>query len=80
MFRDGTAGAQHGETIASQFEDWQRRLAATFEESGQKPKRSERSAAELLASLYGALITARLRGEPANFRRLAKRLKKGLTA
>ena len=80
VFRDGTAGAQHGETIARQFEDWQRRLAATFEESGQKPKRSERSAAELLASLYGALVTARLTGKPTDFKRQAKRLKKGLPA
>jgi AcrR family transcriptional regulator len=80
VFREGTAGAQHGATIASQIADWQRRLAAAYEESGQKPKRSERSATELLASLYGALVTARLTGDPASFKRQAKRLKKALPA
>ena len=34
-FREGTAGALHGETLASQYADWQSRLATTFEESGQ---------------------------------------------
>ena len=80
VFRDGTAGAQHGEMIASQYADWLRRLAATFEESGQKPKRSQRSASELLSGLYGALVTARLTGNPGTFKRQAKRLKKTPTA
>ena len=80
VFREGTAGAQHGETIALQYTDWQARLTATFEQTGMKPKRAERSAAELLSSLYGALVTARLSGNPNAFRRQAKRLKKELPA
>ena len=80
VFREGTAGAQHGENIADQYTDWQSRLAATFEESGLKPKRAERAAAELLSSLYGALVTARLTGNPDTFKRQAKRLKKALSA
>lgn len=80
VFREGTAGAQHGATIAAQYADWQSRLTATFEEAGAKPKRAERAAAELLASLYGALVTARLTGDPSAFKRQAKRLRKSLTA
>ncbi len=84
VFRDGTAGAQHGDTIAGQYADWRQRLAATYAEAGQKPKRSERSADELLGSLYGALVTARLSGDPSQFKRQAKRqakrLKKALPA
>ena len=76
VFREGTAGATHGQTIASQYADWQSRLAVTFEESGQRPKRAERAASELLASLYGALALARLRADPGVFKRQAKRLKK----
>ena len=79
-FREGTAGAIHGETLASQYADWQSRLANTFEESGQKSKRAERSAAELLSSLYGALVTAQFTGNPASFKRQAKRLKRALPA
>jgi AcrR family transcriptional regulator len=78
VFRAGTADSQHGETIAGQYADWQGRLAATFTESGQKPKRAERSAASLLASLYGALVVAQLIGDPAGFKRQAKRLKRSL--
>lgn len=80
IFREGTAGARHGENIAKQYADWQNRLAATFEESGLKPRRAERAAAEMLSSLYGALVTARLTGNPDTFKRQAKRLRKTLPA
>ena len=80
VFREGAAGAQHGGNITTQYADWQNRLAATFEESGLKPKRADRAAAELLSSLYGALVTARLNGNPDTFKRQAKRLKKALPA
>ena len=80
VFREGTAGAQHGETISGQYADWQHRLAATFEETGMKPKRAERAATELIAGLYGALVTARLINDPTTFKRQAKRLKKALPA
>jgi AcrR family transcriptional regulator len=78
IFGQGTAGAEHGETIARQYTDWLGRLAATFEEAGFKPKRARRAAAELMASLYGYLITARMAGDSGAFRRQAKRLKQTL--
>lgn len=78
VFREGTAGAEHGATISAQYADWLARLAATYEETGQKTKRAERSAADLLAGLYGALVTARLTDKPNAFKRQAKRLKKTL--
>lgn len=84
VFAEGSAGAVHGDTIASQYTDWLRKLAATFEESGLKPKRSERAAADLLAALYGNLLTARLIHQPDLFKRQikrqAKRLKQSLPA
>lgn len=74
----GSFGAQFDDLIAGQFRDWQRRLARTFEDGGQKPKRADRSAQTLLSGLYGYLLTARLLNEPDHFRRGAKRLKKDL--
>ncbi len=80
VFREGAAGPRYGETLASQYTDWRNRLAATFEEAGQKAKSAERSAAAMLSSLYGALVTAQLAGDPASFKRQAKRLKRSLPA
>lgn len=78
VFGQGSAGQVHGDTIASQYADWQRRLAGTFEEAGKKPKQAERAAADLLASLYGHLLLARLSGQPGSFRKRARRLKRSL--
>ena len=80
VFAQGSAGAVHGETIAAQHADWLQRLAAPFEEAGFKPKRARRAAAELLAALYGSLLTSRLAREPGSFGRQAKRLKRSLPA
>jgi len=77
-FSEGTAAAQHGETIARQYVDWLARLTDTFAEAGLKPKRAERAAVDLMAGLYGNLITARLSRNPRVFRRQAKRLKRTL--
>lgn len=79
VFGQGSAGEIHGETIASQFSAWQRRVAATFEEAGLKPKRAERAAADLLSNLYGSLLTSRLSGDPSSFKKRAKRLKRSLS-
>ena len=77
-FADGTAAIRHGENIARQYADWHRRLADVYAETGLKPKRADRAAADLMAALYGGLITSRLSGDPATFRRQAKRLKRAL--
>ncbi len=74
----GSLGERHNEMIAEQFRDWQRRLAGVYEETGLKPKRAERSAQALLATLYGSLLTARLLGEPEQFQRAVKRQRKSL--
>ncbi len=78
VFGQGSAGEVHGETIARQYVDWQRRLASTFEEAGRKPRQAERAAAELLSSLYGHLLLTRLSGQPGSFKKRAKRLKRSL--
>lgn len=77
-FAQGSAAERHGETIARQYEDWRRRLADVYAESGMKPKRADRAAADLLSGLYGGLITSTLSRDPDTFRRQAKRLKRGL--
>ncbi len=65
--------------IARQFEDWHQMLAATFEAMGNKPKRAERLAHELMASLYGALMNAKIHREPRLFEKALARLTKELT-
>ena len=77
-FTQGTAAKRHGETIARQYEDWQRRLADVFAEAGLKSKWADRAATDLLAGLYGSLVAARLSGDPAIFRRQSKYIKRTL--
>lgn len=74
----GSGAELHGETVALQYRDWLRRLAAVFEETGTSSKRAERLATDLLDGLYGHLLGAKLLGDPRHFRRGAKRLKKTL--
>ncbi len=78
VLAQGSAGDVHGESITRQFQDWSASLASVFEETGQKTRRAKRSAADLLARLYGALLTAQLLNDPKHFRRCIKRIKKGL--
>lgn len=80
VLAEGSAGAAHGTTIASQFSEWSHRLASTFEACGYKPKRAQRAAADLLAGLYGSLQLAALQRDPAVFRSQLKRLRKRLPA
>jgi len=79
-FSQGSAWQLHGDNIAQQFRVWNGLLAATFEAAGQKPKRAQREASTLLGQLYGELQWSRLQGEPRNFRRSIKRIKKQLPA
>ncbi len=63
--------------ITEQFRDWQLALARVFEESGDKPKRAARRAAELLNQIYGAQLVAKLLDEPKHLKRTLRRLAKG---
>jgi AcrR family transcriptional regulator len=80
VLAQGSAGRVYGARIADQYEDWRRRLTATFEDAGLKPKRAARAATELLSTLYGSLQLARLTNDPATFARQIRRLKKTLPA
>jgi len=64
--------------IRKQFDDWQGTLANVYEGAGMRPKKARRAADDLLASLYGALLMARMRQRPELLARAAKRLKKNL--
>ncbi len=66
----------HQQAIALQFREWHARLAQTFKETGVKRKRARREAHELIAQLYGALLNARLHGDPNLFTLGSKRLLK----
>lgn len=68
--------AQHQQHIAAQFNDWQISLSQTFADMGYKPKRAQREARILLATLYGALVSARLHNDPEVFLNIVNRLQK----
>ena len=68
--------ATHQESIAQQFQDWHSVLARTFAEHGYKEKRANREARQLLAALYGALVSTRLHNDPKVFATLTSRLMK----
>jgi AcrR family transcriptional regulator len=80
VLAQGSIRETHGDSIARQFQDWTATLTSVFEETGQKPRRARRLAADLLARLYGELLTAQLLGDPKHFRRGIKRIKKSLPA
>ncbi len=67
------------QNIALQFADWHKALAAVFEECGCKPKRANQDAQQLLSTLYGALLTAKMFDEQKLFLQAAKRCKKDIT-
>jgi TetR/AcrR family transcriptional repressor of lmrAB and yxaGH operons len=78
ILAQGSAQEVHGESIAQQYQDWMAALTSVFAETGQKSRRAQRSAAELLTGLYGNLLTAQLLGDANHFRRGIKRIKKNL--
>jgi len=78
VMAEGSLADQQRETIFRQYADWTRRVASAYRDAGMKTKKAERSATELLASLYGHLITTQLLGQPTAFRTQAKKLKKRL--
>ncbi len=79
-FTATAARARFGEEIQLQTELWLRQLSAVFGETGSSEKRSRRRARELLSSLYGALVVARLLNDPKPFLQATQRLRKGFTA
>lgn len=70
----GSVRGTHGEQISAQFRAWQEHLARVLEETGQKPKRAARTAAEMLNAIYGAQVVAKLNGDSRHLRRSFKRL------
>ncbi len=72
--------AVHRAAIADQFKDWHAQVAAVYESAGMKPKRSAREAHDLLGSLYGALLNAKMHNQPKLFRAAVSRMVKALTA
>ena len=78
VLSQGSAAATYGDTIARQYADWTAKLSATCVDAGLKPKRAERVASDLLASLYGHLLTCHLLQDTGRFNKHMKRLKKRL--
>ena len=74
----GSSRALFADQISAQFQDWQPAVAAVFEELGEKPKRAQRSAGNLLDTLYGSLLVSRLLDDPKHFQQSIKRLGKRL--
>lgn len=69
---------QQIQNIATQFADWHNALTAVFEEAGCKPKRAAQDARQLLSTLYGALLTAKMFDDQTLFRQAVKRCRKDI--
>lgn len=65
-------------TIAQQFADWHATVVAVLEALGVKPKKAHHQAYDLVAALYGALLSAKMHNQPALFTQAVKRIKKNL--
>jgi len=61
--------------IQQQIGEWLRKLTAAFSETGISERRARRRARELLSTLYGALVLARLLNDPKPFRQMTRRLR-----
>ncbi len=74
---------QQQQLIYAQFNDWHLALSALFASAGYKDKKATRSAHELMSSIYGALLNAKMHNSPELFtcaiERLCKSLGKQLT-
>jgi len=75
-----SASGAPSEQIHGQYRDWLDGLARLYEALGHKPKRARREATDLLAELYGLLLSARLLDDPEHFHRGMRRLRKRLQA
>ncbi len=63
--------------IENQTNEWLRQLSAAFAETGISEKRARRRAQDLMNTLYGALVMARLSNDVKAFRQLVRRLGRG---
>lgn len=69
--------------IERQFADWHTSLSEAFRGTGYSKKRARREAHGLIGQLYGALMNAKLHGQPGLFnagvQQISKRLEKSLS-
>jgi len=79
-FTATAARSKFGDEIQLQTIEWLRQLTKAFAETGASEKRARRRARELLSTLYGALVVARLLNDPAPYQQAAQRLRKDLLA
>ena len=79
-FTATAARYEFAERIQVQTNAWLRQLTAAFAETGVSEKRARRRARELLGSLYGALVVARMLDDPKPFRQTVERLSKAFAA
>lgn len=71
------ARTRFAEEIQVQTNAWVRQLTSAFAETGISEKRARRRARELLGSLYGALVVARMLDDPKPFLQTVQRLSRG---
>jgi len=79
-FTATAARYKFGDEIQRQTTEWLRQLTQAFAETGAHEKRARRRARELLSTLYGALVVARLLNDPTPFQQTVQRLRKDLLA
>lgn len=75
--REAAMHTLHGD-IAAQFDDWHQTLANVYETAGDKPKKAHRRAHELISSLYGSLLNAKMHHQPSLFANSVARMRKQL--
>lgn len=76
-FTATAARIKFGDEIQQQSSTWLHKLTRAFSETGVTEKRAGRRARELLSTLYGALVLARLLDDPKPFRQTIRRLSEG---
>ncbi len=74
------ARTRFADEIQVQTNAWVRQLTSAFAETGISEKRARRRARELLGSLYGALVVARMLNDPKPFLQMVQRLSRGFAA
>ena len=74
----GAAREQFQTAIKQQTEAWLAELTDAFSDSGLSDKKARRRAVELMTSLYGALILARMLDDAKIFQQIVERLEKAI--
>ena len=82
LIHHGTAREEAMQTlqsdIAAQFNDWHQALANVYVTAGDKPKKAHRRAHELISTLYGSLLNAKMHNQPSLFANTVARMRKQL--